>query len=91
MLIAEIDQLMAACTPDDFDREMARLRPDIEQANMSTVCDKRELNMDVVGPKLNYATVARMLMQDTAQALGRKLTAPFRKSEPEPAYVPGNP
>ena len=58
---------------------MARLRPEIEQANMSTVCDKRELNVDVTGPKLNYGQVAHMIVEDTAQVVGRALTAPFRR------------
>ncbi len=78
-LIAEIDHLMVTTTPEQFAREMARLRPEVEQTNMSTVCDKRELNLDVIGPKLNYAEVARMIAQDTAQALGRTLSAPFRR------------
>jgi len=77
-LLAEIDELMATASPDVFAREMARLRPAIEQANMSTVCDKRELNVDMTGPRLNYGTVAQMLIKDTAQTLGRKLTAPLR-------------
>lgn len=90
-LMAEIDRLMTSTTPEAFGREMARLRPQIEQANMSTVCDKRELNLDVSGPKLNYAQVAQMLLWDTAQALGRRVAAPFRRLEPEPACVPNNP
>ncbi len=90
-LIAEIDRLLDNTTPEEFGREMARLRPEIEQANMSTVCDKRELNLDVIGPKLNYGQVAQMLIQDTAQVLGRRLAAPFRRLEPEPACVSNNP
>ena len=77
-LLAEIDELMATASPDVFAREMARLRPTIEQANMSTVCDKRELNVDMTGPRLNYGTVAHLLFKDTVQTLGRKLAAPLR-------------
>jgi hypothetical protein len=77
-LLAEIDGLMASASPDVFAREMARLRPAIEQANMSTVCDKRELNVDMTGPRLNYGTVAHLLLKDTVQTLGRKLAAPLR-------------
>ena len=83
-LIAEIDHLVATASADEFRREMARLRPDIEQANMSTVCDKRELNLDMAGPKLNYGTVARMLIQDTLQATGRRLGTSFRRLSPVP-------
>jgi B12-binding domain/radical SAM domain protein len=74
-LMAEIDCLLVSTTPDEFGREMARLRPEIEQANMSTVCDKRELNLDMTGPKLNYGTVVQMLATDTVRALGRRLKA----------------
>jgi hypothetical protein len=45
---------------------------------MSTVCDKRELNVDMTGPRLNYGSVAQMLLKDTAQTLGRKLAGPLR-------------
>ena len=82
-LIAEIDELVAHASPAEFQREMIRLRPAIEQANMSTVCDKRELTLDVVGPKLNYGTLADMLIQDGARDLGRWLASPFRRLQPE--------
>jgi B12-binding domain/radical SAM domain protein len=79
-LIAEIDRLMAGATPEQFAREMTRLKPEVEQVNMSTVCDKRELNLTVSGPKLRYGQVAHMLVADTVQALARRLVAPFRRS-----------
>ena len=72
-LIHEIDTLMACSTPLEFEREMARLKPELEQANMSTVCDKRELNLDVVGPKLRYTQVALMLIADTFEGLAKRL------------------
>ncbi len=85
VLIQEIDELVMHASPETFQREMIRLRPEIEQTNMSTVCDKRELNLDVAGPRLNYGTVAQMLIQDTAQVLGRRLAKPFRRLQSEPA------
>lgn len=84
-LIAEIDRLMVSTTHEEFEREMARLRPEIERANMSTVCDKRELNLDVTGPRLNYGQVASMIAQDVVQTVGRALSAPFRRSAITPA------
>ena len=78
---AEIDQLMASATPDRFHVEMERLKAEIDQVNMSTVCDKRELNVEFSGPKLRYGEVARMLVEDTLRTLGRRLTpARFRVS-----------
>lgn len=84
-LLAEIDRLLATTSGADFQNEMARLRPEIEQANMSTVCDKRELNVDVNGPKIRYAQVAQIIVQDALQSLGRTVTAPFRR--PAAVYV----
>jgi hypothetical protein len=87
-LMAEIDGLMATCSPEQFQSEMVRLKADVDQVNMSTVCDKRELELNMSGPKLRYGQVAQMLIGDTARALGRRLAAPFRRLEP--AYVPEN-
>lgn len=84
-LIAEIDRLMVTTTHDEFEREMARLRPEIERANMSTVCDKRELNLDVKGPSLNYGQVASMIAQDAVEVVGRALSAPFRRIATTPS------
>jgi len=49
---AEIDRLMNSATPERFRTEMERLKAEIDQVNMSTVCDKRELNVEFSGPKL---------------------------------------
>ncbi|MCX6030395.1 MAG: TIGR04190 family B12-binding domain/radical SAM domain protein [Chloroflexi bacterium] len=84
----EIDRLMAHATHAEFEAEMARLKPELEHVNMSTVCDKRELNVDMTGPRLNYGQVAQMLIQDTMRTLGQSLTAPFRRLAP--VYVPPN-
>jgi B12-binding domain/radical SAM domain protein len=78
----EIDQLMASATPEQFRIGMGRLKAEIDQVNMSTVCDKRELNVEFSGPKLRYGEVARMLVEDTLRTLGRRLTpARFRVSD----------
>jgi len=87
-LIHEIDRLVAADDPTLFEREMARLKPELEQVNMSTVCDKRELNVDITGPRLNYGQVAYLLVQDTVRNMGRRLVVPFRRLAP--AYMPPN-
>jgi B12-binding domain/radical SAM domain protein len=81
-LIVQIDHLVAHASPSEFEREMARLEPEIAQANMSTVCDKRELVLSVDGPKLNYRRVAHMLVSDTVRALARRLIAPPHRVGP---------
>lgn len=72
-LIAEIDQLMATTTPEQFHHAMSRLKAEIDQVNMSTVCDKRELNVEFSGPKLRYHQVARILIEDVVREAGRRL------------------
>lgn len=72
-LIAEIDQLMTTTTPEQFHHAMGRLKAEIDQVNMSTVCDKRELNVEFSGPKLRYYQVARMLIEDAVREAGRRL------------------
>ena len=83
-LMAEIDRLMAGRTPEQFAAEMARLKPEVDQVNMSTVCDKRELKLDVTGPKLRYSQVAQMLVAGHAlrRAWAGVLPRPFRRLQP---------
>lgn len=45
-LMAMIDELMATKTGADLDAALAALKPRIDQANTSTVCDKEELDFD---------------------------------------------
>jgi len=86
-LISEIDRLIGATTPAQFKHEMERLKAEVDQVNMSTVCDKRELNLDVIGPKLRYAHLAHMLVTDSLRALGKRLAETWQL---EPIYVPPN-
>lgn len=81
-LMAEIDRLMVQTTPAEFSLEMARLKEEVDQVNMSTVCEKRELEVGVSGPKLRYSQVAQMLIQDTLHAMGRRLLSPWRRLQP---------
>jgi B12-binding domain/radical SAM domain protein len=88
-LIGEIDRLMIHASSREFESEMVRLKSEVAQVNMSTVCDKRELVLNVDGPKLNYRRMAHMLVADTARALGKRLIVPLRKTKA--AYAPRNP
>jgi B12-binding domain/radical SAM domain protein len=81
-LMAQIDDLLARATTDEVRQEMARLKGEVDQVNMSTVCDKRELELGMSGPKLRYSQVAQMLLQDTLHAMGRRIASPFRRLQP---------
>jgi B12-binding domain/radical SAM domain protein len=84
-LIAEIDRLIASATPEQLHLEMGRLKAEIDQVNMSTVCDKRELNVEFSGPKLRYDQVARMLIEDVVHGVGRRLGMPRPPFKVQPA------
>lgn len=75
-LIGEIDRLVATATPEQLHWELIRLKDEIDQVNMSTVCDKRELNVELRGPKLRYLQVGRMLIEDIAREIGRRFALP---------------
>ncbi len=72
-LIAEIDRLVNTAPSDQVYAELGRLKAEIDQVNMSTVCDKRELNVEFSGPKLRYHQVAHMLIEDMVREVSRRL------------------
>jgi B12-binding domain/radical SAM domain protein len=84
-LIAEVDRLMLSTTPEQFEVEMAALRPRLEKVKISTVCDKHELNLEVIGPKLKYLQVAQTLVGDTFRSMGRQVTGRVRSLIPYPS------
>lgn len=63
-LMDEIDRLLLACTPEGLERELARLKPEIDRANTSTICDKRELETTITGPRLKIGGIARFLLRE---------------------------
>ncbi len=75
-LIAEIDRLVATAGPAQLHQELLRLKDEIDQVNMSTVCDKRELNVEFSGPRLRYLQVGRMLIEDLARQASRRFAWP---------------
>jgi hypothetical protein len=58
------------------------LTPVVDQVNMSTACDKSELELGGRGPKQRYDRVADFLLTDAVRTLGRRLSAPFRRLQP---------
>ncbi|MCL6430082.1 MAG: TIGR04190 family B12-binding domain/radical SAM domain protein [Anaerolineae bacterium] len=57
-LSAEIDRIMTLPEGPERDRQLLALKPAVDQANMSTVCDKRELELPVGLVKLNLPRAA---------------------------------
>jgi hypothetical protein len=74
--MAEIDRLLETCTPQELERELARLKPEIDSANTSTICDKRELETPIEGLRLKIPGIARFLLREGVQAVKSRLRTP---------------
>lgn len=72
-LMTEIDRLLERCTPQEAERELMRLKPEIDGANISTICDKRELETPIRGLRLHIPGIARFLLSEGARAVKSKL------------------
>ncbi len=62
-LIGEIDHIMAE--PDEIERHilLKALKTQVDGSNLSTVCDKRELEIPVRGWRINLVQAARVAVQ----------------------------
>ncbi|HIE39620.1 MAG TPA: TIGR04190 family B12-binding domain/radical SAM domain protein [Anaerolineales bacterium] len=59
-LMDHIDRLLATRPPEEIEREMMALKDQIDRANTSTVCDKRELDVPVGRVPFNAGELARL-------------------------------
>ncbi len=76
-LMNEIDQIVLHVSdPSERQRKLAELKQHMDNANLSTVCDKRELELPVTGIRINMLQAAAIVVndwwQDRLRALGRK-------------------
>jgi B12-binding domain/radical SAM domain protein len=68
-LMARIDELMARCGPEDLERELQALKPQIDRANTSTVCEKTELDLPFDITAFNWPRLFRMGVTDVWSGL----------------------
>ncbi len=59
-LMATIDQLIKDCTPEELERELMILKPQIDRANVSTVCEKTELDLPFGITSFNFPQLIKM-------------------------------
>lgn len=62
-LSAQIDRIMSLGDSERKARLQA-LKPEVDTANLSTVCDKRELELPVQGARLNLLQAAHIVVQE---------------------------
>ena len=68
-LMARIDRLVETVGPEELQRELHVLKPQIDRANISTVCEKSELELPVGRGKLNGVRILELLLKDWWKSL----------------------
>ncbi len=68
-LMAQIDDLIARCTPEELERELSALKPEIDRTNSSTVCEKTELDLPFGTTAFNLPQLVKMGVADVWQGL----------------------
>jgi B12-binding domain/radical SAM domain protein len=64
-LIGEIDRIVNSTTSaEERRKQILELKHSVDNANLSTVCDKRELEIDMRGPRINLLQAASMVIGD---------------------------
>jgi B12-binding domain/radical SAM domain protein len=63
-LMAQIDGLIERCTPEELERELLALKPQIDRANTSTVCEKTELDLPFGTSAFNLPQLVKMGVVD---------------------------
>jgi hypothetical protein len=57
-LIAQVDDIMSIQDAERRAKLLHAIKPQVDDANLSTVCDKTELNVPLKGLKLNFPRAA---------------------------------
>ena len=73
-LMAQIDGLIVRCTPEELEMELQALKPQIDRANTSTVCDKTELDLPFDLKAFNWPRLFRMGVTDVWTGLRETVT-----------------
>jgi hypothetical protein len=68
-LMARIDELLERCEGEELERELQALKPQIDQANTSTVCEKTELDLPFDITAFNWPRLFRMGVTDVFSGL----------------------
>ena len=68
-LMAQIDGLIERCTPEELERELLALKPQIDRANTSTVCEKTELDLPFGTSAFNLPQLVKMGVADVVGRL----------------------
>lgn len=62
-LIAQVDDIVSIQNPERKAKLLRAIKPQVDDANLSTVCDKTELNVPLTGIKLNLPRAAGFFVE----------------------------
>ncbi len=68
-LIAQVDDIMSIKDLERRAKLLRAIKPQVDDANLSTVCDKAELNVPMRGLKLNLPRAASLFIEQTLRRL----------------------
>ncbi len=68
-LIAQVDDIMSVKDLERRAKLLRAIKPQVDDANLSTVCDKAELNVPMRGLKLNLPRAASLFIEQTLRRL----------------------
>ena len=68
-LIAQVDDIMSIESAERRAKLLRAIKPQVDDANLSTVCDKTELNVPLTGIKLNLPRAAGYFIGQAAKRL----------------------
>jgi B12-binding domain/radical SAM domain protein len=80
-LMAQIDSLVAVTPPEELDARLMALKPQIDMANESTVCEKVELDIPTRGIPVRPLQITRMIIEDGWAALKRRIGGRSRREQ----------
>lgn len=70
-LITEIDRIIMTSNIKERRRELNELKHQVDNANLSTVCDKRELEIPILGARINVLQAAGVVVKDWWKDINR--------------------
>ena len=75
-LSKEIDHVVAIADPDERHARLRALKPEVDCSNLSTVCDKRELEVPLQHTGVNLVQAACVVAQEWWKGLARAARVP---------------
>jgi B12-binding domain/radical SAM domain protein len=80
-LMAQIDELVAVTPAAELDARLMALKPQIDQANESTVCEKEELDIPMHGMPVRPLGITRIVLQESLAAVKRGISNLWRRDQ----------